>query len=201
MRLVPVFGLVVIVSGCRATTGEGAQPTPSPSGQGAPGPMIRISAVESFTPSSGDAALRAFVPEALPVDSGGECRVMRTSGSGATMVSAYFPSFDSARTVIHLSFDSAGNLVRFGDSRGMVRYRGGRNLSAAQLDSARRTANAAVRSTSISLDYAMDQGLAVNSGGGKSTEAVIGTVRAVEILEKLGPPTKRLKRARSLCGV
>jgi hypothetical protein len=74
-------------------------------------------------------------------------------------------------------------------------------MSDAQLDSARRAAEAATRSTSISFDYAVDQAVASNRGGGRPSQAVIAPVRSMESLEKLGPPTKRLQHVRRLCGV
>ena len=40
-----------------------------------------------------------------------------------------------------------------------------------------------------------------NSGGGRPTDAVSGSVRAFEALERLGPPRARLERLRKLCGV
>jgi hypothetical protein len=168
-----------------------------------PAPKVRLTVArgESFSPSSGDSAIAAFVPEVQPVDSGGECRLFRTRGSGATMATAYFPSFDSARTSVTLAFDSAGHLVRFGDRRGGVRFRTPEAITEAQRDSAMSVARAAVRSTTISFDYAVDQAVAANEGGGKPTQAVIGPVRSMENLQKLGPPTKRLVRVRQLCGV
>jgi hypothetical protein len=161
----------------------------------------RISIGETFYPARGDSALRAFVPDVQPVEAGGECRLIRTGGSGATITTAYFPSVDSARTVVSLTFDSAGHLVRFSDRRGQVRYSATPSMSEAQRDSVRRAAEAATRSTSISFDYAVDQAVATNRGGGLPTQAVISTVRSMESLEKLGPPTRRLQRARRLCGV
>lgn len=64
-----------------------------------------------------------------------------------------------------------------------------------------RAAQEKVRTTTISLDYAVDQALLSNRGGGKPTDAVLATVREVERLEKLGPPAARMERMRKLCGV
>lgn len=190
-RLAAVVGLALA---CRSAT-----QTPPPS----PTPMVRVAVTrgESFSPSSGDSAIRAFVPEIAPTDSGGECRLFRTRGNGATFVTAYFPSFDSARTTISVTFDSAGHLVRFADRRGGVRFNTPGATTEAQRDSAVRAARAAARSTSISFDYAIDQAIAANDGGGKPTLAVIGSVRSMENLQKLGPPTKRLALVRRLCAV
>ena len=173
----------------------------APASSAAPATMVRVVRGESFFPATGDSAIRAFVPDVQPVDSGGECRLMRTSGSGATITMAYFPSLDSARTTVSVMFDSAGHLVRFSDIRGAVRYRTPPSMSEAQRDSVSRAARAAVRTTTISFDYAIDQAVASNDGGGLPNHAVIGSVRSMENLEKLGPPIKRLARVRRLCGV
>src|SRR5688572_6291052 len=82
------------------------RPTPEPSA--APGNVPTDSAVlvrrvvagERFSPQSGEGALRAFTPDVPPVVTAGECRLTRTRPGGATTVTAYFPSVDSARTVI-----------------------------------------------------------------------------------------------------
>jgi hypothetical protein len=99
-------------------------------------------------------------------------------------------------------FDSAGRLVRYSETRGVVHLDGPiGTMSPAQRDSVFRAAEARVRTTSISLDYAIDQAIVSNRGGGKPTDAVLATVRSVERLEKLGPPMARMERMRKLCGV
>jgi hypothetical protein len=163
--------------------------------------MVRVVQGERFSPATSDSAVRAFVPDVQPVDSGGECRLMRTSGSGATFATAYFPSFDSARTTVTLMFDSAGHLARYSDRRGVVRFKAQPGMSETQRDSVLRGAHAAVRSTTIGFDYAIDQAIVSNDGGGLPTKAILGSVRSIENLEKFGPPTKRLARVRRLCGV
>jgi hypothetical protein len=70
-----------------------------------------------------------------------------------------------------------------------------------QRDGTIRAAEAGQRSTSISLDYAIDQALVSNRGAGRPTHAVLGTVRSIENLEQLGRPKARLERVRRLCGV
>jgi len=156
---------------------------------------------ESFSPRTGDAAIRAFVPEIAPVDSGGECNVIRTGGSGATIVSASFPSRTAAQTQATITFDSSGRLIRYSERRGVAKIPSTKGMTDAQRDSTIRTANSATRSTSISLDYAIDQAIVMNRGGGKPTDAILATVRAIERLEKLGPPIARVERMRRLCGV
>jgi hypothetical protein len=187
----------VVVLACRAPTPASSTPQSAP----VPQSGTFIVGPERFTPARGDAALQAFVPDVPAVDSGGECRLFRTAGSGATIVTANFPSFDSARAVVSLVFDSAGHLVRFSEKRGLVGLTLPGRLSESQRDSARRAADAATRSTTIYLDYAADNAIASNTGGGRPTRAISGTVRAMEKLPRLGPPTDRLQRVRRLCGV
>jgi hypothetical protein len=153
-------------------------------------------------PTGGPAALASWKPDILPVDSGGECNLTRTSGSGATTVSALFPSMKDARTSIHLSFDSAGRLIRFSERRGgLHNFTMSPGTTTQQRDSILRASIDSRRSTNISLDFAMDNGMAMNRGGGRPTTAVHGNVREMESLEQFGPPKARIARARRLCGV
>jgi hypothetical protein len=156
---------------------------------------------ESFSPRSGEAAILAFVPDVAPLDSGGECSVIRTGGSGATIVSASFPKRIGAHTSATITFDSAGHLIRFSERRGVSPIGATAGMTDAQRDSALHAAFSARRSTTISFDYAIDQAVVSNSGGGRPSDGIIGTIRSIEKLEKLGPPTARLARVRKLCGV
>lgn len=192
------FAGVSIAAAIACSSPKVAPPAPAPS----PEPRLRTTMVvgDVYRPESGDSALAAWTPDTPPFDSGGVCNVAKPFGPGVTVVTATFPLNDStARTSLSITFDSAGHVVRFSDRRGMVRLP--RGITADQLDSARRAAEAKVRSTSISFDYPLNQAVAVNSGGGKPTVAVIGPIRSMENLEKLGPPTKRIQRLRAFCGV
>ena len=163
---------------------------------------VRVTIGERFTPLLDTASLRAFVPEIAATDSGGECSVIRTGGSGATVVTASFPSRTMSRNSVSLTFDSLGHLVRYSERRGdPSRITGMQGKSDAARDSAMAAQVKAHRSTSINMDFAIDQAVVMNSGGGQPTHAVLGTVRMVEGLESLGPPSARLTRVRKLCGV
>jgi hypothetical protein len=184
---------------CRSTPTAAPAPAAAvPSPGDAP---MRVTISEPFRPMRGDSAIRAFVPVVAAVDSGGECRLTRTAGSAATMMTAYFPSYDSSRNNVTLWFDSAGHLTRYSDSRGRMRLRPPPGSTQAERDSVLRALVYAERSTSISLDWAVDQALASNRGGGKPTEAIMASVREMENVERLGPPTKRIAHVRRLCGV
>lgn len=195
MRRVGLFMLVAAVS-CRANP----ETTPT-SGSSTPEVMVRVTSGPTVRMSSSAMALADFTPDVAPVDSGGECRVMRTSGSGATIVTAYFPNQRDPETVVSLAFDSVGTLVRFTDSRGNIRINIPPGSSPSVRDSLLRSSGDAKRRTSITLDYPLDRAFAVNSGGSEPTQGVTGTIREMESLEKLGPPSARLVRARKLCGV
>ena len=127
--------------------------------------------------------------------------VNRTMGSGATIVTAFYPARTTSRFQITLTFDSAGHVVRYNERRGIAHFKAPPNATPAQLDSTVRAAEATLRSTTISLDYPIDQAIVMNRGGGKPTNAVMATVRDVERAEKLGSVTARLERMRRLCGV
>ena len=157
---------------------------------------------ETFRPLTDDESIRKFVPDVALVETGGECTLFRTGGSGATITTAFFPTRKEVVTQISITFDSAGHLVRYAERRGGSRTTGlSRQTSDAQFDSVVRAADAVARSTTISFDYAIDQGTASNRGGGKPTLAILGPVRNLEKLESLGNPAARIERVRQLCGV
>lgn len=202
MRLV-VFVALVAAFACSSAPKPAVESAPPPGARRSDTPMMRMAIREGerFYPATGDSALSAFVPDVPPYDSGGVCNISKPFGPGVTMVTAYFPSIDSARTNVGLTFDSSGHLVRFYDRRGSVYVRYPPGSTPEQRDSIRMLAESRVRSTSISFDYPVNQAIARNSGGGKPTVAVLGTVRSMENLEKLGPPKARIQRVRQLCGV
>ena len=200
--------LCVLLTGCTAAANQSpapAAPAPGAPASGSPtgsAMMIRrVSGSESFVPRTDDASIRAFRPDVAPLDSGGECSVFRTGGSGATMVTAGFPARLNPHTSVTIMFDSAGHLIRYSESWGARRVSYPGTFTNAQRDSVMRAAADAVRSTSISIDYGMDQAVVSNHGGGRPTEAILGPVRMIETLQVLGPQPVRLARVRKLCGV
>lgn len=187
-----------VVSSCRSSPAPAA---PAPVSRADTTRRVNVFIGESFSPRTGSAAIAEFVPDIAPTDSGGECMVSRTGGSGATIVSVAFPSRAASRTQATIVFDSSGRLTRYSERRGGSRIPSTVGMTAAQRDSTVRVASLATRSTTISLDYAIDQAVISNRGGGKPTDAVLSTVRAVEKLEKFGPIVARIERVRRLCGV
>jgi hypothetical protein len=125
----------------------------------------------------------------------------RTTGSGATVVTAFFPARLKAVMQVSVTFDSAGRLVRYSEQRGIPDMSAAKGMKIEQVDSLRRAQQAKTRTTTVSLDYAIDQGMAINRGDNRPVTAVMGTVREIERLQQLGPPSARLDRVRKLCGV
>jgi hypothetical protein len=205
MVIVRAVIAVLALAACQSSAPPPASgPTPTAAAAGAPptaSRQDRIVAVGPFRPKRGDAALAAFVPDVAANESGGECNVQRTAGSGATIVSAAFPNRAAAAMTVTITFDSAGRLVRYSEVRGAPRVHTPPGMSGAQIDSALTAAMNAVRTTSITLDYPIDQAVLMNRGNRRPVDAVMGTVRAAENVERLGPVRKRLDRVRGLCGV
>jgi hypothetical protein len=204
LGLIAAAGLALV--SCKSAAPSPAATAPvqatlaSAPASGTTGTVIRIG--ESYRPESGPAALKAFVADVPAQEKGGECQVTRTGGSGATVVAAFYPARVGQQSQLSLTFDSVGHLIRYSEFRGMpAPITGARGLSPAQLDSAVREREARNRSTVISLDYGADRATAMNRGGGRPPTAIIGTVREIERLDQLGPPSARLERMRKLCGV
>ena len=156
---------------------------------------------DGFSPNSGAEALKAFAPAMPAVDSGGECSLSRSTGSGATTVIASFPNHTRREMTVSMVFDSVGHLMRYAESRGLGDRISTAGMTPAQRDSTLAAHIRATRSTNVSLDWAVDRGLAMNRIPGKPTDAVIANVREVESLPQLGPVSARLERVRKLCGV
>lgn len=198
-RRLILCGVSAIAVACRASSPPPAAPAPA-SGSG---PLVRTSVRigETFIPKTGDSAVRAFVPDVPAEETGGECSLLHTGGSGATIVIAYYPSRARPRMQVTVTFDSARRLVRYSERRGIPHIPSTAGMTPAQRDSVARAADASMRSTTISLDYAIDQAIASNRGGGQPTNAVLSNVRTAEQLDNLGRPAARLERMRKLCGV
>jgi hypothetical protein len=194
---------VASLTALAAAIGQLACRSAAPPAAPAPGQPrdLFVSTGESFTARNGAAALRDFKPELAPVDSGGECVVGRTGGSGATVVQAYFPSRAAVRTQMTITFDSAGRLVRVSDRWGVRPIPSMVGMTPERRDSTLRVASTGMRTTAINLDYSVDQGFAMNHGGGRPTDAIAAPARDIERLPQLGPPAARIERARHLCGV
>jgi hypothetical protein len=190
-------GIVLLVAACSPVAPE-PKPVSRPSASGVPGRVeVRIS--DSFTPRTTDADIENFVAEIAAVDSGGECQVMRTGN--VTRVTAYFPSQASYRMTNGIAFDSSGHVIQFNESRYAEAHVRMPPMPREKLDSAVRAMRDEARSTSITLNYPFDQGIATNRGGGRPTDGILTTVRRLERAPRFGPLTQHMARMRALCGV
>jgi hypothetical protein len=154
---------------------------------------------ESFSPGTGTAALKSFVADVQPDESGGECALTRTRGNGALTAIASYPTRAGSKMQVILTFDSVGHVVHYTETRGVIHMKPGLRID--QLDSARRAIEATLRTTSINFDYPVDRALAVNRGAGRPTVAIMSSVREMESLDNLQQPAARMERMRKLCGV
>jgi hypothetical protein len=202
----PQLRLVLACAACAAlyACASGATGSAAPAaGGGAPVMRIRVNPGEAFSPETGPAAVKGFVPEIAASDSGGECRLLKGPGtSNVTTAAASFPNRAAAKMNVSLTFDSVGHLVRYSEIRG---FTGIRNIppgtTEAQRDSMMNAGRAATRTTSISLDYSIGQAILHNRGGGLPDHAVLASPKDIESLAILGPVKDRLVRVRKLCGV
>jgi hypothetical protein len=194
------IAFVAIAIGVAAGCHSAPSAAPTPAASSPPAPLTRIISTGQFSPKSGEAAVQAFQPAVAAADSGGECSVTRTSGSGATTAAASFPSRAAPQMRVTLTFDSAGHLARYSEMRGMLRMKMPPGVSDAQRDSVLHAAIESARSTTISLEWAIDQAILSNRGGGQPTDAVLTTVRRAQAVQSLGM-SARIERVRKLCGV
>jgi len=165
LACVALAGAIACHASAPATPASAAAPAATPSG--VPRDILvrtSVRAGETFIPRTGDDAIRAFVPDVSGEQSGGECSFVRTGGSGATVATAYYPSRLMAQLQVSVTFDSAGRLVRYSERRGVVRFAPTPGMTPARIDSLIRATEAKVRSTSISIDYAIDQAVVSNRG-------------------------------------
>ena len=196
--------LALVLAAC----GKPSAPTPAPE-SARPSESTRQPTRVPFirpapAPQQGEEALRAFVPDVALDETGGECSVSRAPRSDVTIVTvvtAYYPTRARPFMSIAVVFDSAGHVARYNERRGIARATVPRGKTTAQIDSAVQEAQSRTRTTYISMNYAIDQAVVTNTGGGKPDISVMSNIRAVERLEKLGPPTATLERIRKLCGV
>ena len=196
--------LLATFAALAACASSSPPPAPAPAAAATEGTRTevrRIAISDSFTPRTDKASIDAFRAEVAPEESGGECSIMRTGGNGATIATAFFPARIGKPTSMSITFDSAGHVVRFTDRRSDRASDPVTGMRAEQADSLLRAQIATRRSTSVSFDYVIDQGIASNAGGGRPTTAILSSVRALERLESLGPPVARMARLRRLCGV
>lgn len=153
-----------------------------------------------FSAPRDSAALARFQPAREAAETGGECMVRSAPAPGVRILTAYFPSRTESESMVSVTVDPTGRLLRYSENRGLTRLPGlvGATTPAAR-DSAFAAARQRTRSTHIFLDYVTGQAIITNEGGGQGTEAAAGSVEQFEKLDKLGFPHQRVERVRALC--
>src|SRR6185312_3028725 len=109
-RALPLLRAAIAMLACST-----AKPTTAPPATMTTRQEVFIS--DGFSPRRGVDALKAFTPAMPAADSGGECSLSRSTGSGATTVIASFPGHVQRAMTVALTFDSTGHLVRYPETR------------------------------------------------------------------------------------
>ncbi len=163
------------------------------------------------SPATGGATLADFQPDLAAVDGPFECTgrdLIGQSGIGrellgpdAVSFSAVFPSRAQTRATVVVVVDSTGKMIRYAERRG-------RSIGPAvpaglesRASAAEVAAAAAVRSTTITLDYGRGRGTIANRGGGRPDQSVSGPIGVVGSMNKFGNPFERAARVLAQCRV
>lgn len=177
----------------------------SPSPEPARGPTEVFIPV---APPSRSATLDSFQPDLAAVDGPFECgpssKIGETpagrviAGPDAVSYFGMFPNRADAKATVTVIVDSTGKIIRYAERRGPpLRPQRGATASAADVAAAA----AAVRSTTITLDYRTGRAIVGNNGGGGPDQSVFGPVDIVGRLEKFGKPLDRAARVLAQCRV
>ncbi len=195
----------VLLAGCARSNPAVSSPTPAPPPSGANDVLLRR------PPSvGGTLTLATFQPDLPAVEGGFECTGREAVGQNglgrqllgrtAISISAVAPSRADTRATIVLVVDSAGDVVRYAERRGppirpAVRPGFESQATAAEVASAA----AAVRSTTITLDFARRRATVANRGGGTPEQLVSGPIDVVGSMDKFGRPLDRAARVLAQC--
>ena len=175
------------------------RPAPPPPGADSAAMRMEMGARMTRTLRTGAAALAAFRPAVAPVDSGGECLVRAEQRPGVRAISAYYPARRDARSVVTVTVDSAGTLLRYSERRGGVSF----SLAGATTEEERAARRAEFQrqpTTTISLDLVTGTAIVSNDGGDSVGAAVRAPVDAVLESAALGRPAERARAVQARCG-
>jgi hypothetical protein len=142
---------------------------------------------------------------ALPaIDSGGVCREISVDrpevGDRVRQLILDFPALENSMRRVSIVLDSTGAVAFYNDERGPpVIVPPGADTSRAAVLAARKRAREAHLRSSVSLNFARDEGFVLNRGGGRPMEAASGRARAMLYLENLGVPARMISLVRSRC--
>jgi hypothetical protein len=117
-------------------------------------------------------------------------------------LSAAFPTRADTKATVVVFIDSTGKITRYAERRGPpIRPAVPPGLESSASPAQVAAAAAAVRSTTITLDYDQRRATVANRGGGRPDQMVLADVDAVATLPKLGRPLARAARVLAQCGV
>jgi hypothetical protein len=168
----------------------GAQATPPTSGQ----PKSRDVLIEAAPAAR--LSLAEFLPDLPPVEGAFECGRREAMGSNLTTISVAFPTPAESRASVVVLFDSTGKMLHYAERRGApIRPAQGARATLAEIEAAARVA----RSTTITLDFAHGRATIANRGGGLPDQVTVGSIDAVESMEKFGKPLDRAARIVAEC--
>jgi hypothetical protein len=146
--------------------------------------------------------LADFQPDLQAVDGPFECGSREVMGPNSISVSSAFPSWAQTKATVVVFVDSTGKTIRYAERRGPpirpdVPPGQEAHATAAQVAAA----VAAVRSTTITLDYVRGRATVANRGGGRPDQMTSGGINVVGSMERLGKPLDRAARVVAQCDV
>jgi YD repeat-containing protein len=129
-------------------------------------------------------ALEAFVPAVAAVEEGGECDTVRIARADdpVTLIILSFPRTDAPTRNVSVTYDSAGQRLRYNDLRGDLR----REKTGPQ--------------TSILLDFSRRTAFATNEVPGRPAEIATGDLASALTAAHLGLPQRMLDLVQTRCG-
>ncbi|TVP42445.1 MAG: hypothetical protein EA350_15755 [Gemmatimonadales bacterium] len=149
----------------------------------------------TFTSSSllveGSSALPGFQVAREPNLEGGECIPGDLPDAAGQRLTVHFPNRREPDTLIVLLSDSAGQLLRYTETRGVPAPAGTMAEMEAQM--------ARIVRTQIRLDYVTGEAMVVNSGAGQQPRGIRGAVTEFENSATLGDLRERADLVRRVC--
>jgi hypothetical protein len=142
-----------------------------------------------------------FVPAVAASDSGGQCVVGAADPyvPEGRRLQLVFPDVEHPARRVSVTLDAYGRPHFYSDERGPAAFLTSADPSPRGLAEALRDADARGPSTTIWLNFDRDQGLAMNRGGGRSSEGALGTAGEVFGAESLGPPRRMIEVLLARC--
>jgi hypothetical protein len=145
-------------------------------------------------------ALADFQPDLGAVDGPFECETREVMGPNSIAISSSFPIRAQTKATVVVFVDSTGKIIRYAERRGPPIRPGvppGQEAHATAAQVA--AAAAAVRSTTITLDYGRGRAMVANRGAERPDQMASGGIDVVGSNEKFGKPLDRAARVLAQC--